>query len=169
MKKLLNSKLGLQKGFTLIELLVVIAILGVLAAGVLIAIDPVDKINAANDSKAQTDTGVKASASEAYATSHSGFYPLASADLLAGGELKSDPSAPTGYTYTFWASAGVVTPPTTTIVPTSATTCTAGSTCTAVVITSTLKSKKWSATPFQRYESYSGKSCQVATATTVCP
>jgi prepilin-type N-terminal cleavage/methylation domain-containing protein len=145
-----------QKGFTLIELLIVIAILGILAAGVLVAIDPVDKINAANDAKVQSDIGVQASASEAYAAAHSGFYPASAADLSTAGELKTTPVAPTGYTYTFVSA------------PAS---CTAGTTCTSVVITSTLKSKKYTgvSTPFQRYESSTGKTCQVLTATTVCP
>lgn len=143
-----------SKGFTLIELLIVIAILGVLAAGVLVAIDPVDKINAANDAKVQSDIGVQASASEAYAATHGGFYPAAAADLSASGELKTAPAAPTGYTYTFVPSPG---------------SCTAGTTCTSVVITSTLKSKRFTGVTFQRYESSTGKTCQVATATTACP
>ena len=39
-----------SKGFTLIELLIVIAILGVLAAGSLVAIDPVEQLARARDS-----------------------------------------------------------------------------------------------------------------------
>jgi len=42
------------KGFTLIELLIVIAVVGALAAGVVIAIDPIGKINLANLAKAET-------------------------------------------------------------------------------------------------------------------
>jgi prepilin-type N-terminal cleavage/methylation domain-containing protein len=38
-----------KKGFTLIELLIVIAIIGVLAGAVLLALNPVARINAAND------------------------------------------------------------------------------------------------------------------------
>ncbi|OGH24430.1 MAG: hypothetical protein A3B47_01770 [Candidatus Levybacteria bacterium RIFCSPLOWO2_01_FULL_39_24] len=41
-------------GFTLIELLIVIAVLGILAAGVIAAINPVAKINSANLAKAET-------------------------------------------------------------------------------------------------------------------
>lgn len=42
----------LQSGFTLIELLVVIGILGILTAGVLIAINPIEQINRASDTRA---------------------------------------------------------------------------------------------------------------------
>ena len=41
----ISSKIGMKKGFTLLELLVVIAILGILAAGLLAAIDPLELIN----------------------------------------------------------------------------------------------------------------------------
>lgn len=153
----LNSQLSSHKGFTLIELLVVIAILGVLAAGVLTAIDPIDKINAGNDSRVQSDIGVMAGASEAYATSHNGFYPAGTAPLQTEGELKTVPIAPTGYSaYSFVAAPAA---------------CTSGTTCTSVVITGQLKSKKFTSIGnlFQRYESTTGKTCQVATAATACP
>jgi len=157
MKKFIKS----SKAFTLIELLVVIAVLGILATGVLIAIDPVDKLNAANDSKSQTDIASIANATEAYAVSKSGFYPAgpyatAMNTLVGNGDLKITPVAPSGYTYTFDSS------------PSS---CIAGSTCASVVITGTLKSKKYvgTSTSVQRYESSTGKTCQVATATTSCP
>jgi len=40
-----------QKGFTLIELLIVIAIIGFLAAAILVAVDPVKRIQSARDAK----------------------------------------------------------------------------------------------------------------------
>lgn len=142
-------------GFTLIELLIVIAILGILAAGILVAIDPVDKISAANDSKVQNDVSGAGRASEAYATVHNGFYPAALPDLVTAGELKRAPVAPDGYsTYA--------------VVNTPAG-CSAGTTCTAIIITSQLKAKRYTATPLWRYESSTGKSCAVATAGTACP
>ncbi len=159
-----------SKGFTLIELLIVIAILGILAAGVLVAIDPVDKINAANDSKAQADIGSFASAAEAYAVSHNGFYANgnlanANATLKAQGEIKVDFAPPTtAYTYTYDSVSAA--PPANNSPFDN--TCTAGSTCTGVVITSTLKSKKYTGKLFQRYESVTGKTCQTAAATTPC-
>ncbi|MDO8488073.1 MAG: type II secretion system protein [bacterium] len=95
-----------KKGFTLIELLVVIAIMGVIAASVLIAIDPVDKINAANDSRVQADIGQVAGAVTAYAVANGGLYPVGDwaaigGILVASGELTKMPSPPTtGYSYT---------------------------------------------------------------------
>lgn len=181
MKKIFNSKLpNPQKAFTLIELLVVIAVLGVLAAGVLIAIDPVDKVNSANDSKAQTDVATVANAAEAYAVSNNNYYPgnsieaaaastyigAVAGELVAAGELKIAPVAPAGYIYYFYASTGAA--------PTDATTCIGGragstATCKAVVVMATLKSKKYTGRGIQRYESYTGKTCQVAAAATPCP
>lgn len=148
-----------SKGFTLIELLVVIAVLGVLATAVLIGIDPVDKINAANDAKVQNDLSGSGRAAEAYATARGGFYPANLGDLVTAGELKSTPAAPSGYsTY------AIVN------IPSG---CTAGVTCTGITITSQLKAKKFTqaspATPFWRFESSTGKSCATTTAATACP
>lgn len=50
--------LSLSKGFTLIELLIVIALLGVLAVGLLAALDPFEQL------KKGTDTGVRNTVSE---------------------------------------------------------------------------------------------------------
>lgn len=151
------SKVLSSKGFTLIELLIVIAILGILAAGILVAVDPVDKISAANDAKVQNDVSGAGRASEAYATAHNGFYPSALSDLVTAGELKRAPAAPSGY------NAYVVVN-----VPAG---CTAGTTCTNIEISGQLKSKRFTSvnTPFWRYESSTGKSCAVATAGTACP
>lgn len=144
-----------SKGFTLIELLIVIAILGVLAAGILVAIDPVDKISQANDAKVQNDISGAGRAAEAYATTHNGFYPAALADLTTSGELKRTPAAPTGYT-----AYSVVNTPAG---------CTTGTTCTGILISGSLKSKRFIGTTFWNYDSASGKSCAGALATTTCP
>lgn len=58
-------------GFTLIELLVVIAVLGVLAAGVFVAINPLKRIQQAQDAKIKSDIGQIAQAEQAYFTSNS--------------------------------------------------------------------------------------------------
>lgn len=159
---ILISQFSSQKGFTLIELLIVIAILGVLAAGMLVAIDPIDKINTANDAKVQNDVGGIGRAAEAYAVTHGGFYPKIIDDLQTSGELKRVPVPPTGRSYVLLAVKGD---------------CIAGSSCTSLAIYSYLKSKKHTATPLWLYESSSGKSCAInagvsidtATETKLCP
>lgn len=99
--------LKLKKGFTLIELLVVIAVMAVVASAVLVLIDPVDKINAANDSRIQADIGQVATALTSYAASNNGLYPTTaqgSGVLTSSGELTKLPTPPanySAYTYTF--------------------------------------------------------------------
>lgn len=151
----MKNKILFNKGFTLIELLVVIAILGVLVVGLMVAINPADKLNQAGDARVQNDFGALARASESYATTNNNFYPAAIADLVTSAELKLAPVPPTGYpAYVFTAA-----PPA----------CTAGVTCTSIVVTSALRSNRYAATPFWRYESSTGRTCAVATAATACP
>ena len=158
----LISHLSFQKGFTLIELLIVIAILGVLAAGVLVAIDPVDKINSANDAKVQNDVSGAGRASEAYVTTHNGFYPATLQNLVDAGQLKRLPVAPSGYDP--YAVVNMTGTP-----PVNAGSCTAGSECTGIIVSGRLKSKKYAApvpdTTYWQYQSPSGKSCAVRTLT----
>jgi prepilin-type N-terminal cleavage/methylation domain-containing protein len=45
-----------RKGFTLIELLIVIAIIGILAAAILVAVDPVRRIQASRDARRSSET-----------------------------------------------------------------------------------------------------------------
>lgn len=155
MKRFIFKKNSL--GFTLIELLIVIAILGILAAGILVAIDPIDKISAANDSKVQNDVSGMGRAAEAYATMHNGFYPADLIDLVTAGELKRVPVAPSGYN----AYAKDIRPAG----------CSAGTTCTGIFIWGQLKSKRYTSvnTPFWNYSSSNGKSCALATPETACP
>jgi prepilin-type N-terminal cleavage/methylation domain-containing protein len=94
------SHFSFQKGFTLIELLIVIAILGILAAGILVAINPVQKINQANDANMKSNVGQIATALQAYYTTNQA-YPAALADLVTAKELKVLPAAPTGYAYSY--------------------------------------------------------------------
>lgn len=68
-----------SKGFTLIELIVVIAVLGVLAAVVILGLNPVEQIARAKDAQRKTTLGQLARALQAYATSHNGTYPAAGA------------------------------------------------------------------------------------------
>ena len=85
------------KGFTLIELLVTIAVMAVLAIGGFMALDPMDKIKNANDSKVQTDISQLASAEGAYGVTHGGFYPTDFPTLQTSGEIKAIPTAPNNY------------------------------------------------------------------------
>lgn len=144
-----QGHLSSPRGFTLIELLVVIAIVGILAVGLIATIDPVDKINAGNDSKVFNDISLMSKAAETYAASNNGAYPTSAAVLTASGELRSVPTAPTGYTYTPTYSA------------------------TAFTMTGTLKSKKYTAQSPAKvlavYNSSNGKLCDAVAGTTVCP
>jgi len=61
-------KANLKRSFTLIELLIVIAILGVLAAAVLVAINPAKRSKQARDAIRRHDSGVLRNALTAYNT-----------------------------------------------------------------------------------------------------
>lgn len=86
----------LQKGFTLIELLVVIAVLGILAAVVLVAINPQSRIQEARNAGIKSDIGQIGTALESYFTENGGSYPTATADLTDDEQLKNFPAPPTG-------------------------------------------------------------------------
>jgi len=94
----------IKKGFTLIELLITIAIIGILSAAVLVGLNPVAKINAANDATVKTNVGTVSTALNVFAGAN-GYFP-ASADiatLATAGDLTALPTTPTGVTYT-WVS-----------------------------------------------------------------
>jgi hypothetical protein len=74
--------------------------LGVLAAGILVAIDPVRKINQANDANAKSAIAQIASAAQAALTlSTTGTYPVNAAALVPN-ELKSVPVTVNAITWT---------------------------------------------------------------------
>lgn len=83
------------KGFTLIELLIVIAVLGVLAGGVLVAINPLEKIAKAKDSTKKSTVSQLTNALQSYYTLNGGKYPTASStwidNLVTNGDLKNVP------------------------------------------------------------------------------
>lgn len=95
------KKFSIQKGFTLIELLVVIAILGVLAAGLLVAINPLKKINQAKDATMKSSMSQIANALQANFTSSNGIYPATLATLSSSGELKVVPNQPSGSAFNY--------------------------------------------------------------------
>ena len=91
------------KGFTLIELLVVITVLGILAAGVLMTLNPVDQIKKARDAHRKSDLAQIQKMLDTYNIDH-GSYP-ATADVNFGsqfftyGVLPDDPITTQHYGY----------------------------------------------------------------------
>ncbi len=150
LKKLLGNKSsnGSSSGFTLIELLIVIAIIGVLAGGLLLAIDPAEKLRQGNDTRAINDVSQTASKIEQWAIStNNGVYP---ANQAAAATAVSMPTAPnTSYTYVYTYSGAA--------------------TNTFTIRVASLQSKKYTATPGFLYDSARGKSCFGAATITVCP
>lgn len=93
-----------KKGFTLVELLVVIAVLGVLAAGVLIAINPIEQLRRGRDSGRKTSVAELGRSLTAYYTSQT-TYPTQGTTwitlLRSSGEIKieaQNPNYSNGYT-----------------------------------------------------------------------
>lgn len=99
-KKTSLRKLTSSKSFTLVEVLIIIAIMGVLAAGVLAAVNPLKGINKSKDSKIKSDISQIAGAMQAYYTntaiSGASHYPAAIAELVESGELKTEPKVDGG-------------------------------------------------------------------------
>jgi len=71
-----------QKGFTLIELLVVIGIIGILAAVVLVAVNPGRQFASARDTQRRADLYSLTNAVYQYATEHNGNLPQDPTTLL---------------------------------------------------------------------------------------
>ena len=86
-----------NKGFTLIELLIVIAVLGVLAAVVLVAINPLEQLARGRDSGRKTTVGQLKNAAQAFYTSHNATYSSHTngwvTNLTNAGELKAIPAS----------------------------------------------------------------------------
>lgn len=66
---------NISRGFTLIELLIVIAVLGILAAVVLIAINPIEQLARGRDAGRKTTLGQLKNGVLAYYTSRQGVFP----------------------------------------------------------------------------------------------
>jgi prepilin-type N-terminal cleavage/methylation domain-containing protein len=141
-----------KKGFTLIELLICMAIAAILSFVIVAA--SLDKIKSASDTVAIQDISLYGRASESYAASHGGYYPANLNDLFGVNEISRPANPPDGYTYTVNAS-----PPG----------CTGGISCTSITLISDLKSVLHASAPYERYESITGKACEVSNPTTTCP
>ncbi len=98
-----------RHGFTLIELLIVIAILGILAAAVLVAVNPAKRTQQARDAARKSDLGGVATALQAYYTTPGqgkyagpggcGTGTGGFTTLTGNGDLKQVPNGPTGDGY----------------------------------------------------------------------
>ncbi len=93
-----------RSGFTLLELIIAIAVLGILAATVIVAINPSKRQNQARDAAVKNDIGQISSALQSYFTSGIvGTYPGALSALTTSSDLKSIPTPPApgsgSYTY----------------------------------------------------------------------
>lgn len=65
----------IKRAFTLVELLVVMGVLAILAAGLIAVINPADRVNLANDTKAAADLNQIVGGLQAYAANNGGLYP----------------------------------------------------------------------------------------------
>lgn len=85
-------------GFTLIELLIVIAVIGILAAVVLVAIDPLEQLQRGRDSGRKSTLGQLGNSLQAFTTSRQGAFPNAGpgwlTELVDAGEIKKTPPDP---------------------------------------------------------------------------
>jgi len=89
-----------KKGFTLVELLVVIAVIGVLAAVVLVAINPAKKLAQARDTQRKSGIQQISTGLSTYFTQKTS-YPAALADLVTNNELKNLPKNPSGTDFSY--------------------------------------------------------------------
>lgn len=94
----IKSLVSARKGFTLIELLIVIAVIGILAAVILVAVNPLEQLARGRDASRRTSFGQLKNAILNYYTLRNATYPGESdtwiADsVVATGELKQLPAA----------------------------------------------------------------------------
>lgn len=147
-----SSSSSSSSGFTLVELLIVIAIIGILAAGLLLAIDPAEKIRQSSDTRAVNDVTQTASKIEQWTITTGqggvpGVYPNSQAAAFTAVGTPTPPNS--NYVYAYAVD-----------VPNN----------TFYLTVSTLRSKKYPApNNIFKYDSERGKTCLVAAVATDCP
>ena len=86
-----------NKGFTLIELLIVIGILGVLAAAILVALNPLEQFARGRDSGRLTAVDQIGHSVQSYSTSQNSSFPAQGTSwlttMMTASEIKSLPSS----------------------------------------------------------------------------
>ena len=100
MNKLSIFKKKVSKGFTLIELLIVIAVIGVLAAVILVAIDPVEQLARGKDAGRKSSITQLGRAAQAFYTNNSAYptaaqWTTAPYIVVTTGDVKVFPTNPT--------------------------------------------------------------------------
>lgn len=84
-----------RRGFTLLELIIAVTVMGILAAAVIVSINPSKRQNQARDAAVKSDIGQIGTALQSYFTSGTaGTYPSALSALTVDGDLKSIPAPP---------------------------------------------------------------------------
>ncbi|MDO8487111.1 MAG: type II secretion system protein [Candidatus Curtissbacteria bacterium] len=84
-----------KRGFTLLELIIAVAVMGILAAAVIVSINPNKRQNQARDATIKNDIGQIASGLQSYFTSGTvGTYPGSLLALTTSSDLKSIPTPP---------------------------------------------------------------------------
>ena len=149
--KRLLGQASSEKGFTLIELLVVIAILGVLLVGSIVAINPSQKINQANDANGKAAVDQVSSALQSYYTVNQ-TYPTETQgldQLKTSNELRTVPTA-NGAALSYKATASCTGLP--------------AAYCTDAAVYFTLKQPADAAAPIWCWQSSTGKAQTVANA-----
>ena len=84
------------RGFTFIELLIVIILLGVLAAGIIVTLNPRALLYQRTDTQVKQDVTQIANAMQTYFAARQ-YYPSAIVDLVSVGAIKTVPAPPLWY------------------------------------------------------------------------
>ncbi len=103
----------ISQGFTLIELLVVLGVLSVLAAVLLVLVDPVEQLARADDTGRKSSITQLGRSLQGYYTQNGAAWPAANTwrTSLTNSELRLFPSNPSGITFATADCTGIVTNP----------------------------------------------------------